>query len=201
MGAESHQNLLEDLEQIAKEGITVDVARLKEDMCAQFADPNEWVREYVVNVYDAHARHCSLDDGLRMDRQRVADFMTLYRSSKSQTNNRKPIGRHGIGKLSIAAVPGQCSFNLLTSNGKEAWKMETGRLLDQTPISILPVAPPPPRGTRFEIVKGDVGSQTTYRKRASIKKNRFLLLANYIHEARSRFNLLPWWNPWNSERP
>ncbi|MCK4784839.1 MAG: ATP-binding protein, partial [Desulfobacteraceae bacterium] len=109
MHAESHLNLKKDLEQIAKKGITVDVVRLKKDMCAQFADPNEWVREYVVNAYDAHARHCWIsgwvegeriviaveDDGLGMDRQRVADFMTIYRSSKSRVNNRKPIGRHG----------------------------------------------------------------------------------------------------------
>ncbi|HOP47977.1 MAG TPA: ATP-binding protein [Desulfobacteraceae bacterium] len=161
----NHQNLKEDLEQIAKQGITVDVARLKEDMCSQFADPNEWIREYVVNAYDAHARHCWIsgweekgriiiavdDDGVGMGRQRVADFMTLYRSSKSCTNNRKPIGRHGIGKLSVSAVPGQCSFSILTSTGNEAWKMETGSLLDQAPISILPVNPPPLRGTRFEI--------------------------------------------------
>lgn len=165
MHAESHLNLKKDLEQIAKKGITVDVVRLKKDMCAQFADPNEWVREYVVNAYDAHARHCWIsgwvegeriviaveDDGLGMDRQRVADFMTIYRSSKSRVNNRKPIGRHGIGKLSVSAVSGQCIFTILTSTGNQAWKMKTGCLLDQAPISIEPVAPPPPQGTRFEI--------------------------------------------------
>lgn len=165
MNRENHSDLKKDLEQIAQEGITVDVVRLKEDMCTQFADPNEWIREYVVNAYDAHARHCWIsgwversrivvaveDDGHGMARQGVVDFMTIYRSSKSRINNQDPIGRYGIGKLSVSAVPGQCGFSMLTSTGKEAWSIKAGRLLDQEPITIEPLASPPPQGTRFEI--------------------------------------------------
>lgn len=163
-----------DLANIAEGGIQADRKRLKEDMCAQFADYREWIREYVVNAFDARARSCWIsgyedektitivveDDGHGMDRKGVLDFNTLYRSVKPDDSG-KTIGCHGIGKLSVAAIPGQCRFIMMTSTGKECWRMVAGRLLDEEPIKLERVEPIPQQGTRFEI---------TFRKKNSLRE-------------------------------
>jgi len=41
-------------------GIQVDKKHLLSDMCSQFSNPREWVREYVVNAYDANAKICRI---------------------------------------------------------------------------------------------------------------------------------------------
>jgi len=152
------------LNAIAREGILADARRLKEDMCAQFADYREWIREYVVNAYDAGAKHCTIsgyekdqkttivveDDGAGLDRQGIIDFNIIYRSVKKGKVD-KTIGRHGIGKLSVASIPGQCGFLMVTSTGDECWRVEAGCLLDDTPINIERIEPVPKAGTRFEI--------------------------------------------------
>ena len=53
-----YQKLKTELEQIAEKGMQVDSKHLKRDMCAQFANPREWIREYAVNAADAQARFC-----------------------------------------------------------------------------------------------------------------------------------------------
>jgi len=63
----------------------------------------------------------------------------------------RTVGTHGVGKLSPAAVPGQCGFVMRTSTGRECWRMEAGSLLESTPIRLERVEPVPDRGTRFEI--------------------------------------------------
>ena len=50
---EKRQAIQKQLQGIEKAGIKADVPQLKRDMCAQFADPNEWIREFVVNASDA----------------------------------------------------------------------------------------------------------------------------------------------------
>jgi hypothetical protein len=163
---DSKVNLTElqsDLEKIAAGGISADRRRLKEDMCAQFADHREWIRELVVNSYDANAHHVWIsgfeeeatltivvaDDGDGMDRQSILDYMHVYRSRKR--GERKVVGQHGIGKLSIAAIPGQCRFSMTTSTGKECWRMETGSLLDESPIDIQRVEPVLRKGTCVKV--------------------------------------------------
>jgi translation initiation factor IF-1 len=127
---------------IVTPGITADRQRLKADMCTQFTDPREYLRELVTNAYDAGADRVGItvaeadgefavavrDDGRGMNRQGVNDYLTLYRSRKAGDPERA-IGRHGIGKLSIAAIPDQTRFALLTSTGREAWRLETGNLV------------------------------------------------------------------------
>lgn len=149
---------------IVTPGITADRQRLKADMCTQFTDPREYLRELVTNAFDAGAKHVGItvaeaegeftvavrDDGRGMNRQGVSDYLTLYRSRKAGDPARA-IGRHGIGKLSIAAIPDQTRFALTTSTGREAWRLETGNLLAEAPITVHPVRPAPRRGSRFTV--------------------------------------------------
>lgn len=149
---------------IVAPGITADRQRLKADMCTQFTDPREYLRELVTNAYDAGANKVEItvteadgeftvavrDNGRGMNRQGVSDYLTLYRSRKAGDPVRA-IGRHGIGKLSIAAIPDQTHFALRTSTGREAWQFETESLLADTPITVRPVRPAPRRGSRFTV--------------------------------------------------
>ena len=155
-------DLAKALQEIATQGIQADVQRLKHDMCSQFADPREWIREYVVNAYDAGATFCSIfgregdktlriyvrDNGHGMNRERLLDFFTLYRSIKIGDPTRI-VGKHGIGKLSVAAIPGQCGFAILTCDGLEAWRATTGSLLEDKPIELERLAEVPEAGTEF----------------------------------------------------
>lgn len=54
------RELVENLKSIAANGIQADSKRLKEDMCTQFADFREWIREYAVNAHDAGATYCEI---------------------------------------------------------------------------------------------------------------------------------------------
>lgn len=155
-------DLAKALQDLAKQGIQADVQRLKHDMCSQFADPREWIREYVVNAYDAGATFCSVfgnegsqtlriyvrDNGHGMNRERLVDFFTLYRSVKIGDAT-KMVGKHGIGKLSVAAIPGQSGFAVMTSDGKEAWRAITGSLLEEKPIELEQLAKVPETGSEF----------------------------------------------------
>jgi hypothetical protein len=157
-------SIAESLADVAQKGIRADTNRLAEDMTCQFKDHREWIREYVVNAYDAQARTCWVsgteeddritirveDDGHGMGREAVQSFFFIYRSIK-QGDQKTAVGRHGIGKLSAAAIPGQCGFRMTTSTGTECWRVETGRLLDNAPIRLERVDPVPRPGTRFDI--------------------------------------------------
>ncbi|MBU2650990.1 MAG: ATP-binding protein [Bacteroidetes bacterium] len=164
MNKKSNQQFETTLREIQEAGIQADNAHIKRDMCAQFTDPNEWIREYVVNSYDAQATMCQVyikgsdgeitvivsDDGHGMDRQGIIDFCTLYRSRKQGAPG-KTVGQFGIGKLSVAAIPGQKKFKVKTSNGMECWIAEAGNLLSEEPIQIYSISDVPPHGTLFEI--------------------------------------------------
>lgn len=152
------------LDEIASSGIQADRQHLKRNMCTQFADPYEFVREYVVNAYDAGATFCLIkvsenetmirieihDNGNGMDRARLMDFLTLFRSRKDNPFVRA-VGRHGIGKLSVAALPGLAHFRAVTSTGTECHEFETESLLEDQPIIVKRLSSIPPQGTMFEI--------------------------------------------------
>lgn len=168
------RELEEDLQKIAREGIKADRDNLKKDMCAQFSDPREWAREFVTNAWDAKATRCVIggaesgklqtigieDNGTGMNKTGIVDFFTLYRSAKDVDPSRV-IGRHGIGKLSPGAIPGQCGFKVISSTGTECWQAETGSLLDDQPLIIQGVTPVPEAGTRFYV---------TFKKSVSLKE-------------------------------
>ncbi len=164
----------EELHEIATQGIQVDRKKLKKDMCEQFADPREWIREFVVNAYDADATVCWIsgwedeqtltitveDNGHGMDRQGVMDFNVLYRSVKKSSLN-TAVGQFGVGKLSVAAIKGQSQFEMTTSTGQEAWRMKANCLLDDDLILLQKLEDSLPRGTRFKI---------TFTKETSLKR-------------------------------
>lgn len=166
MAPSDDRTFISNLRSLAERGVTADVAPLLADMCSQFANPHEWIREYVANAYDANARRVEvrgkegdgvivisvIDDGDGMDAEAVRDFFTVFRSRKQTAEGRESIGRHGVGKLSVAAVPGQLAFRMLTSTGREAWAAELGKMLEPGPFRCERVDPPPRAGTRFDIV-------------------------------------------------
>lgn len=156
--------LNEKLRIMESHGIQADRQHLKRNMCSQFSDPLEFAREYVVNAYDASATVCNIsgredkervtvvisDNGRGMNRERIIDFLTIYRSRKDDPQIRA-VGRHGIGKLSVAAIPGLCGYRVTTSTGTECWRFETDSLLDERPITLQRIEPVPSCGTTFEI--------------------------------------------------
>jgi hypothetical protein len=161
---EPSKGLEKSLKKIQEVGIQADTAHIKKDMCAQFSDEDEWIREYVVNSFDAHAKNCKIwaegidgqvtvfvkDDGHGMDKQGITDFCTLYRSRKKYSSG-KTVGQFGIGKMSVAAIKGQKKFKVRTSNGHECWIAEAGNLLSDEPVKIYRIKQVPPQGTLFEI--------------------------------------------------
>ena len=164
MGDRKQHGLEEALKKIESRGITADRRHLLEDIGAQFADYREWIREYVVNAYDAGASHCRVwgeeegdritifvqDDGRGMDRERVVDFMMLFRSVKDG-DPRKAVGRFGVGKASILAIPGLIALSMETSTGQEGWKMDPCSLLDDRPVRIRRLDSPGSHGTTFAV--------------------------------------------------
>jgi hypothetical protein len=160
----SPQSLNDKLKNIEKDGIQADRKHLKRNMCTQFADYNEFIREYVVNAYDAAATYCLIkiaekeglllvtiaDNGRGMNLNRLKDFLTVFRSRKDHPQL-KPVGRHGIGKLSAAAIPGLEHYKVITSTGTECYDFETDSLLEDRPITIRKNSLVPPQGTSFEI--------------------------------------------------
>jgi hypothetical protein len=156
--------LNEKLKSIENTGIQADRLHLKRNMCTQFADCYEFIREYVVNAYDASATFCLIrvteneesltvgiqDNGCGMNLNRLKDFLTVFRSRKDNPSI-KSVGRHGIGKLSVAAIPGLTCFKACTSTGSECYDFETDSLLEDHPITIRKNSHVPPQGTSFEI--------------------------------------------------
>ncbi len=158
------QSLAKTLSDIEHNGILADRQHLKRNMCTQFSDYYEFIREYVVNAYDASATFCLVkvseyetslkigihDNGNGMDLERLKDFLTVFRSRKDNPIV-KSIGRHGIGKLSVAALPGLIHFRTVTSTGSECHEFDTDSLLEDHPIIINKNSHVPPQGTLFEI--------------------------------------------------
>jgi hypothetical protein len=171
---ELDKQLEQSIRKVVQKGIQIDQPQLTKDMCAQFSNDREWIREYVVNAKDANATYCQIsgketkdtttiiveDDGHGMNKKRLLDFFTIFRSVKIGDPATK-VGRHGIGKLSVAAIPGQCGFFLHTSTGKECWTAETGSLLENKPVTLTRLENITSHGTRFEI---------TFKKRVPLFK-------------------------------
>jgi hypothetical protein len=176
---QNKQQLQETLNEITSAGIQADRKQLKKDMRAQFAHYREWIREYVVNSYDAMASYCRIsgeqegdeititvmDDGKGMNRKRVEKYFTLYASEKD-VGKELAIGTHGIGKLSIAAIPDQCRFVMKTSNGKEGWLARAGRLDTEEDIVVEQLLEPMQHGTTFRI---------TFKAKWSLQREMFAL--------------------------
>jgi hypothetical protein len=159
------KELLEtELKTIQENGIQADRKNMKRNMHTQFADPFEFAREYVVNSYDAMATECYIsgrenedtvtvtirDNGKGMNFQRIQDYFKIFRSRKDYPDV-KAIGRFGVGKMSVAAVPGLISLAGITSTGSECWRFETDTLIDDRPVKLECIEPVPPMGTKFEI--------------------------------------------------
>lgn len=160
----SAQEIEKGISVIEKNGIGIDRKQVLKDMCSQFINYWEWLREYSVNASDALATLCTItieelsenilirveDDGHGMPKEMVLVFMTLFKSVKFGKRN-KTVGCHGVGKLSVFASEHLTGFAMATSTGKECWQMKTGSLLDNVPVTINQIEPVPPQGTRFEI--------------------------------------------------
>lgn len=159
----SKEILESELKTIQENGIQADRKHLKQNMYTQFSDPLEFAREYVVNSYDAMATECYIsgretedtvtvtirDNGKGMSYQRLQDYFKIFRSRKDHPD--KAIGRFGVGKMSVAAVPGLLLFSGQTSTGKECWQFETDNLIDDRPVILKRIEPVSPTGTKFEI--------------------------------------------------
>jgi hypothetical protein len=153
-----------ELKTIQENGIQADRKNLKRNMHTQFADPFEFAREYVVNSYDAMATECYIsgreteetvtvtirDNGRGMNFGRLQDYFKIFRSRKDYPDI-KAIGRFGVGKMSVAAVPGLLLFSGITSTGDECWRFETDTLIDDRPVKLERIEPVPPQGTKFEV--------------------------------------------------
>ena len=158
------ETLEAQLKTIQENGIQADRKNLKRNMHTQFADPFEFAREFVVNSYDAMATECYIsgreteetvtvtirDTGKGMDFQRIQDYFKIFRSRKDYPEV-KAIGRFGVGKMSVAALPGLILFGGITSTGRECWRFETDTLIDDRPVKLEKIEPVPSCGTKFEI--------------------------------------------------
>jgi len=175
MANKNMQPGLEDvLADISREGIRADRQHLLEDIGSQFRDYREWIREYVVNSHDAGATWCRVwgseeddkitiyvwDNGHGMDKQRVSDFLTLFKSVK-EGDSHLAVGRFGVGKACILAIPDLVGLAMLTSTGTESWKMRIGSFLESKPIHVQRVEPAGDSGTKFAV---------TFRKKISLEQ-------------------------------
>ena len=192
----NNRKLQDALTKITSSGIQADRKQLKKDMRAQFSNYREWIREYVVNAYDAMATYCRIygeldgdeitvtviDDGKGMSRQRIEKFFTLYCSEKDIDSD-KAIGTHGIGKLSIAAIPNQTRFEMETSDGKEAWLAKAGKLDSEEDIHVQKLDQLRPHGTTFRITfkkKCSLFEEMSQLKEILIRYVRYLPIHIYI---------------------
>ena len=190
MAAKNKKKLQETLDEITGAGIQADSQQLKKDMRAQFSNFREWIREYVVNAYDAMATYCRVygekngdeitvtvqDDGKGMNKARIEKFFTLYASEKDMEANRA-IGTHGIGKLSIAAIPDQRRFEMETSDGTEAWLAKAGNLDGIEDIRVRLLSTSIPKGTTFRIT---FGSTNTLMREMELLKEILVMYTRFL---------------------
>ncbi len=199
------EDFFDQLKHISEKGIQVNRKKLKKDMCSQFSDYHEYIRELVANAYDAHAKTVWIsaredkenktisvtirDDGHGMDRQGIIDYTTIF-CSKKHTKNRQTIGQFGVGKISIGAIPDQNGFSLITSTGKEAWQLTTGSFIEDVPIEVSPVKSIPAAGTEIKITfkaKNTIAEELTKLKKVLLRYVKYLPINIFIQSSKAKY--------------
>jgi len=177
-----HLLLEKSLRKEAAGGIQVNKKQNTINMCSQMPNVDFWIKELAANSSDAGAsrfrvygfeadeNHLTViceDNGHGMDGKGLTDFFTVYRSRKtSEVMAEHAIhGTHGLGKLTVAKIPGQSGYKLTTSTGKETWVATTGSLINCDEIIIEKQKDVLPQGTRIEVTFKKTGSLYAYMKR------------------------------------
>jgi hypothetical protein len=173
----ARENLDKALRQKTEDGIQVNKKQNTINMCSQMPNVDLWVKEIAANASDAGASRfwvyskeidgklvviCE-DNGHGMTKQVFTDHFTVYRSRKKPDNldDRKVHGTHGLGKLTVAKIPGQVGYKMITSTGEETWVATTGSLINCDPIKLEKQHEVLPQGTRLEVTID--GSVSRYR--------------------------------------
>ncbi len=157
------QELLRD----AAGGVQVDKKQNTINMCSQMPNVDFWIKEAAANASDAGASRFRVygiesdtlhtiiceDNGHGMDRDGITNYFTVYRSrKKADVMSNRPIhGTHGLGKLTVAKIPNQTGYKVITSTGSETWLATTGSLINCDPIEIVRQKTAPFSGTRIEV--------------------------------------------------
>lgn len=164
---DARENLDKALREKTQEGIQVNKKQNTINMCSQMPNVDLWVKEIAANASDAGASRfwvfskekdgklvviCE-DNGHGMTQQVFTDHFTVYRSRKRPDSlvDRKVHGTHGLGKLTVAKIPGQVSYKMITSTGEETWVATTGSLINCDPIKLEKQEEVLPQGTRLEV--------------------------------------------------
>ncbi len=165
--AEARQELEKALREKTQEGIQVNKKQNTINMCSQMPNVDLWIKEIAANASDAGASRfwvyskekdgkliviCE-DNGHGMTKQVFSDHFTVYRSRKrpDSLDDRKVHGTHGLGKLTVAKIPGQVGYKMITSTGESTWVATTGSLIKCDPIKLEKQEEVLPQGTRLEV--------------------------------------------------
>ena len=165
--AAARQELEKALREKTQEGIQVNKKQNTINMCSQMPNVDLWIKEIAANASDAGASRfwvyskekdgkliviCE-DNGHGMTKQVFSDHFTVYRSRKRPDNldDRKVHGTHGLGKLTVAKIPGQVGYKMITSTGESTWVATTGSLIKCDPIKLEKQEEVLPQGTRLEV--------------------------------------------------
>ncbi len=164
---EERENLDKALRERTEGGIQVNKKQNTINMCSQMPNVDLWVKEIAANASDAGASRfwvyskekdgkliviCE-DNGHGMTKQVFSDHFTVYRSRKKpdSLDDRKVHGTHGLGKLTVAKIPGQVGYKMITSTGESTWVATTGSLINCDPIKLEKQEEVLPQGTRLEV--------------------------------------------------
>jgi len=169
------------LKKDAAGGIQINKKQNTINMCSQMSNVDLWVKELAANSSDAGASRFRVygfesksnltivceDNGHGMDREGVTNYFTIYRSRKDSIVQaaRAIHGTHGVGKLTVAKIPDQSGYKLITSTGSETWEATTGSIINCDPIEIKRQKKVLPQGTRIEVTFKKAGTLYAYMKR------------------------------------
>ncbi len=196
---DARENLDKALRQKTESGIQVNKKQNTINMCSQMPNVDLWVKEIAANASDAGASRfwvyskekdgklvviCE-DNGHGMTKQVFTDHFTVYRSRKKPENldDRKVHGTHGLGKLTVAKIPGQVGYKMITSTGESTWVATTGSLINCDPIKLEKQKEVLPQGTRLEVTIDSSVTRYRYMQRLHDILNeyaRFLLMEVHV---------------------